>query len=302
MNILNYLKSLLPSFKRGSVESDARQLIQLAKKAIQPAFKRLAGVMAGKPFTSPLGVRVEADVRKAMGVSAGTAAPILLTAFTALVPKLEYILQVIDEEFEPDVSRDNMTYKQGTILRYLELVRFGMEYSMRMGTRLVAAEARHQLNRSAEIDSQLTPAEIKWFDANYKSWLQALGLIATPLLSLRQAIDKMPDVVIVPATAAADAQTAGAHRLDPLQLGFINTSSLAFNFIYHFRLMKSELEADALRAREREAQVLELRILELQQAYGQTQDPKLQQQIEYHTGRLQTLRVKIAQEIEKFGL
>ncbi len=302
MNIMSFIKTLLPSFKRGAVEADARQILSIVKKNVIPSFKKLAAVMGGKPFSGELGKKVEADVRRATAGN-GTATALLFQLFTNLPAKLEYIIGVIDDEFEPDVSRDNMTYKQSTIVRFLELARFGLEYSMRMGSRLVVAEARLSQGRADEIDSQLTPNELKWLDANYRTWLQIIGLLSTPLVQLRSAIEKMPDVVISEMTAAADVQAIGLTKLDPLKMGFIgNLSSLNWNPIYHFRLMKAEYEVELLRASEKEAILLELQILELQQSHQQSQDPKLQQQIDYHTGRLQTLRVKIEQQREQFGL
>ena len=301
MNVLDYLKTLLPGFKRGSVETDARQILDLTKRNVIPSFKKLAGLMHGKPFTTDLGKRVELDIQRA-AAGRGTSADILFGMFQQLPPKLDYILKIIDEEFEPDVSRDNMTYKQSTIVRFLELARFGLDYSMRMGSRLVTAEARLMQDRAGEIDAQLTPAEVKWFDSNYKSWLQVVALLCTPLVQLRAAIEKMPNVVISEVTAAADEQAMGAHRLDPLRLGFSSGSAMTWNPIYHFRLMRAELQIESLRASEKEAMVLELHILELQLAQQQAQDPKLQQQIEYHTGRLQTLRAKIQEAREEYGL
>lgn len=302
MDILYYLKTLLPSFKRGAVEADARQLLQLTKKQVIPSFKKLHSVMGGKPFTSPLGNEFEADVRRACGVTNSTSPVLLMNLYNGLPAKLEYIINVIDEEFEPDISKDNMTYKQMAVVRFLEYTRFNLGYSMRMGARMVTAEARSQLNRVDEIDAQLTPAEKKWFDANRKAWLQTLGLLSTPLSRLRQAIDKIPEMIIVPDTAVGDMNQAGHHRVDPLRMNLISVSSLTMNPIYHFRLFKSEIEAILFRAREKEAQVLELHILELQQAYANTQDPKLQEQIEYHTGRLQSLHQQIEDDIQSYGL
>jgi hypothetical protein len=139
-------------------------------------------------------------------------------------------------------------------------------------------------------------------DDNLGSFLQIVGLLHVPLNNLRQALEKMPEVVVVPEKADTAEQLVGLDKLDPLRLGFINSSALDYNFIYHFRLMKAEAEVRHYKLMEKEAQALELRILELKEAYQNRQDPRLQQQLEYREGQLQRLRIEYNELTEEFGL
>ncbi len=304
MKLSQFVKSLLPSFKRSKVEVDLKQLEDILKKVVLPTLKKAVEVTRGEPLQSAMAVSVDIGVRKASGInsSAISLLGILYNMYAALLPKLDYIGKIIDDEFEPDLSRDNMTYKQLSIVRFLELARFGIDYGVRLTSRLLAAEARTRLNQTDRIDDQLTPSERKYMDDNLGSFLQIVGLLHVPLNSLRQALEKMPEVVVVPEKADTAEQLVGLDKLDPLRLGFINSSALDYNFIYHFRLMKAEAEVRHYKLMEKEAQALELRILELKEAYQNRQDPRLQQQLEYREGQLQRLRIEYNELTEEFGL
>ena len=304
MKLSQFVKSLLPSFKRSKVEVDLKQLEDILKKVVLPTLKKAVEVTRGEPLQSAMAVSVDIGVRKASGInsSAITLLGILYNMYAALLPKLDYIGKIIDDEFEPDLSRANMTYKQLSIVRFLELARFGIDYGVRLTSRLLAAEARTRLNQTDRIDDQLTPSERKYMDDNLGSFLQIVGLLHVPLNSLRQALEKMPEVVVVPEKADTAEQLVGLDKLDPLRLGFINSSALDYNFIYHFRLMKAEAEVRHYKLMEKEAQALELRILELKEAYQNRQDPRLQQQLEYREGQLQRLRIEYNELTEEFGL
>lgn len=304
MKLSQFVKSLLPSFKRSKVEVDLKQLEDILKKVVLPTLKKAVEVTRGEPLQSAMAVSVDIGVRKASGInsSAITLLGILYNMYAALLPKLDYIGKIIDDEFEPDLSRDNMTYKQLSIVRFLELARFGIDYGVRLTSRLLAAEARTRLNQTDRIDDQLTPSERKYMDDNLGSFLQIVGLLHVPLNNLRQALEKMPEVVVVPEKADTAEQLVGLDKLDPLRLGFINSSALDYNFIYHFRLMKAEAEVRHYKLMEKEAQALELRILELKEAYQNRQDPRLQQQLEYREGQLQRLRIEYNELTEEFGL
>ncbi len=304
MKLSQFVKSLLPSFKRSKVEVDLKQLEDILKKVVLPTLKKAVEVTRGEPLQSAMAVSVDIGVRKASGInsSAISLLGILYNMYAALLPKLDYIGKIIDDEFEPDLSRDNMTYKQLSIVRFLELARFGIDYGVRLTSRLLAAEARTRLNQTDRIDDQLTPSERKYMDDNLGSFLQVVGLLHVPLNSLRQALEKMPEVVVVPEKADTAEQLVGLDKLDPLRLGFINSSALDYNFIYHFRLMKAEAEVRHYKLMEKEAQALELGILELKEAYQNRQDPRLQQQLEYREGQLQRLRIEYNELTEEFGL
>lgn len=301
MKIPQFLKTLLPIFGRSKVEIDIRQQQDIRKKLLMPQLKKVADLLRGAPFSSQLAAPVEAAISRLHG-SRTNMIGILQSVYEQLGPKLDYISKIVDEEFESDIARDDMTYKQVQLIRYLELSRFSMEYTMRLVVRFVAAEARTRLNQLDRIDEQLTPAEKRWMEDNLQTYMQILGLLMVPQNKLRQAIENMPELTVQSGDSAATAGVAGSHNLDPLQMGFINTSALTWNPIYHFRLYLSEMEVEHYQLLEKEVLALELRILELKNTLEQRNDARLEQQIERREAQLSTARVKYNQQTEKYGL
>ncbi|MDH2154360.1 hypothetical protein [Stenotrophomonas sp. GD03657] len=300
MNIRNFLTSLLPIFGRSHVEIDIRQQQDIRKKLLLPQLKKLDTVLKGAPFTSDLAKPVEAAIQRLHG-SRMNMVSILLAIYEALGSKLDYLSKVVDEEFDKDISRDDMTYKQVQIVRYLELSRFSMEYTMRLLNRFLAAEARTRLNQLERIDEQLTPAEIRWMSDNLETYMQVLSLLLVPQIKLRQAIENMPELLVKAEDGGAGQGLAG-HNADPLKMNFINSSALNWNPIYHIRLYIAEMEVEHYQLLEKEILTLELRILELVAAKEERQDARLEQQIERREAQLAAARVKYHQQTEKYGL
>lgn len=300
MNIRNFLTSLLPIFGRSHVEIDIRQQQDIRKKLLLPQLKKLDGVLKGATFTSDLAKPVEAAIQRLHG-SRMNMVSILYAIYDALGSKLDYLSKVVDEEFDKDISRDDMTYKQVQIVRYLELSRFSMEYTMRVLNRFLAAEARTRLNQLERIDEQLTPAEIRWMGDNLDTYLQVLSLLLVPQIKLRQAIENMPELLVKTEDGGAGHGLAGAGA-DPLKMNFINSSALNWNPIYHIRLYIAEMEVEHYQLLEKEIITLELRILELAAAKEERQDARLEQQIERREAQLAAARVKYHQQTEKYGL
>lgn len=300
MSIRNFLTSLLPIFGRSHVEIDIRQQQDIRKKLLLPQLKKLDSLLKGTPFTSDLAQPVEAAIQRLHG-SRMNMVSILYAIYDSLGAKLDYLSKVVDEEFDKDISRDDMTYKQVQIVRYLELSRFSMEYTMRLLNRFLAAEARTRLNQLDRIDEQLTPAEIRWMGDNLDTYLQVLSLLLVPQIKLRQAIENMPELLVKAEDGGASAGLGGPAA-DPLKLGFINSSALNWNPIYHIRLYIAEMEVEHYQLLEKEILALELRILELQAAKENRQDARLEQQIERREAQLAAARVKYHQQTEKYGL
>ena len=304
MNFLKFVTMLLPTFKRSKIEVDIRQLQDLVKKSALPALKKAMDATRNKPLTSPLAQELEPRLRKASGIHSNVmpVLQILYNMYASLLPKLDYISKIVDEEFEPDLARENMTYKQVTIVQFLEYAQFGVEYGLRLTNRLIAAEARFQLNQGDRVDDQLTPAQKQWFKDNEQSFWAVVGLLHIPPMQLRQALEKMPEVIVQPENDDLRRHVSGTAKVDPLGLNFLNVSARVLNPIYHIRLAKAELEAQSYEMLEEEAKVLELRLLELKQAYEERQDPKLAETIQYYEGLLTRRREEYNEQTVRYGL
>ena len=304
MKILDTLKGYLPIFGRSKIETDVRQQRDTLKKHLLPMLKRITDLLAGAPFSSALAAPVEDAIRRAAGLGGqrNNMASILFGMYSMLPAKLDYIAKIVDEEFEADISRDDMTYKQLQLIRYLELSRFSMEYTYRLLNRFLAAESRTRLNQLDRIDEQLTPAELKWMEANLQAYVDTIALLHVPMVRLRAAIENMPEITVKSVDSDATAITVGAGKLDPLRMNFINSNALNWNPLYHIRLIKAEMEVAHYQLLEKEATSLELRILELKAAYEAREDARLQDSIQKREAQLSRVRAEYHKLTDEYGL
>lgn len=301
MKILNFLKTLLPIFGRSKVETDIKQQQDLLKKSLLPFLKRMVDQFHGHPFSADLALPLETAFRR-MGGGNSTIVSVLYNIYQQLPAKLDYIGKAVEEEFEVDISRDDLTYKQLQLIRFLEFSRFSVEYTMRLLGRLVAAESRHRLNQQDRIDEQLTPAEIRWLELNLQTYMQILPLLATPMVKFRSALESMPELTVQSGEEGAAGTTFGAAKVDPLQMNFINTNAMNFNLLYHYRLWRAEMEVAHYQLLQQEILALELRLLELKSAQQERQDARLEQQIERREAQLSRTRAQYYEMTEQYGL
>jgi hypothetical protein len=291
MKILQYFMSLLPFFERSRISEDVDQLRSELHDTLLPEYKKAAALMAGKQFVSAPArlfndlFAMELPAYKRFGFIGG-----LGKFFETLPSKLDVIQSLVDTGFAKDVTKDAMSYRQASVLRYLELARFATTYANRLLIRMLAAESATVLNKAAMVDSDLSPAEVEWFKANQAAFLQTLKVLDVPAEQLSATLQSIPDVTIVPEKASVVKSTVGEPQIDPLRMGLISANK---NIIYHFRLHVAEWQVRKYKVKEEEKRQLEYRILELKEAYAGKQDPKLQQAIQYSTGRLQKLTYEL---------
>lgn len=302
MKILKFLGSLLPSFERSRVSEDVASLREEVVENIIPSAHAAAALTRGKKIQSSFGqnwsalfwaVLKEGPRLKDRNFFDGVE-----WLFHSIPDKLDVINKLVDEMFAKDVTRDTMTYRKASVIRYLEIVRFCAEYASRGMLRLLAAEANIAEGKPEAVDAQLTPAELAWFNNNQAAFFDSLRILQISPSDLQQTIDSIPDVTVVPEKASMIRETVGENNLDPMRLGLLNARH---NPIYHIRMMTAEHQVRKYKAKKEEKRLLELRILRLKEAYQSKQDPRLSQQIEYNEGRLQRLNYELDQEAQQFA-
>lgn len=292
MTIKTFFASLLPSFERSRLTEDVDLLRKELHDNLIPSFTNAANIFKAKGFknkttlvfNSLFGyhVKVYQRVNYVEAIRG-----ILIT----LPAKLDVIDSLIPELFAKDVTKETLTYRKMSVIRYLEAVRFVTKYSSKLLMRTLANETR-AVNQSSELDDvQLTPVELTWLADNQTAFLDSIKVLDIQVKDLSAKLSDIPDVMVVPERMDVVKETVGVDKLDPLRFNFISAGK--YNFIYHFRMAIAEWQVKQYEAKLEEKRVLELRTLALKKAYEGKQDARLEQQISYNEGRLQKLNYQI---------
>lgn len=299
MDIKKFFQSLLPSFERSRITDDIERLQVELKDTILPAYKQAAAILRGRELRSTVAksfndafVAAFPQYRRT-GFGEGTVA-----ILSELPAKLQVLDEMVLELFAKDVTRDTISYRKAAILQYLEKVSFAEQYAGRALLRYVAAETYASVNELDKIDSQLTPAELKWLIDNQRNYLAVMKLLSQSTKDLAETLKEIPDIAVVPERIQIVNQTVGATKLDPLRLNFLSAD---WNPIYHLRVTYSEYQVKQYHRSVEEKRVLELRLMALKEALAGKQDARLQKTIEYTEGRLARLDYSIKEMEEHYS-
>ena len=289
MDFKNYLNSLLPSFNKSRIREDINTTSDELKRCVIPLLKSASDALGERDFSSEYAKLFNVMYKEQMGLpSHKNFFVALLLLNEQMLTNLDTIEKMVDHYYAADVLRDALSVARVNILQYIETVGFIARYSRRIVNVVLACEVNIAKQRP-EFDD-LLPGEMQWMTENRSTFIQAASSMMHKKSELESKLAKMPDVLVTEESSETLAATQGQSVIDPFKFGLI---PVRLNPIYHVRIVIAEYQASRYRAAEAERKMVEFRIMQLEQMNNGQADPKLEQQIEYNTGRLQDLNKKL---------
>lgn len=299
MNVEKFFEGLFPNVERKRVVEDLEQLREEIDKTLLPKLKESATLLGNRRFASTYAVSFENRFVHALpeyrqrGFFVG--AQSLMANVKANLATIE---KLVPEWFGKDITRESVTYPKAALLQYVQVASFAVDYTLRSLYRVVAAESYMAQNKGQDVDSNLTPAEKKWFAENETSYFAAIATLNVHSSDFSKALAKIPELNIVPENADLIRQTVAGSDLDPFRFGLIAPAS--WNPFYQLRLVRAEVQVKRFSQKKEERRALEYRLLQWKEAQAGKNDPKLAQEIEYSEGRLQRLNLEIAELQDRY--
>jgi len=288
MNIIAYINSLLPSFSKNRVVDDARETYAELLSNTVPAYIEAEKVFNNYSFRSQVMkdfsvtykriVREDKQVNMIVSIS---------RALERIGQSKDYIQDKIDSNFESEVVSDGMSSVKANLLRILEAVGFTSDYAMLFLNYVYILETGEIVKDTGYVKSTLSPAEIQYLNKHFSDFCLALNTIAKDKQKIVKAIDEIPDVLLNINTGATLIGTVGEDKLDPLLLR--NFTSDIKNPIYHLRMIFAERQVQKYKRNRELKKVLELRLLNMTMQLEGAPDAKLEKEIQYVQGRVQSL-------------
>jgi len=291
MSMIEYVKSLLPTFGQDRLVDDLSRLRAELHELVLPSLEQAEKAFHGKKFKSKLAKDVEHTLQgRFKDHSRGDLFQILTDILKDAPGKVDALEKLVEECFAKDVVKEAITYRKASILKYTEVMSFALHYTVRMALRIIAAETNAAAGGSDE-DATLSAAERQFLDDKYIAWLDALVVLDRPTADLDPFIMAIPDVTASVESAPAVEAMVEARTLDPMKLNMISPS---WNPIYHVRSYLAEIQVASINRAKEERKLVELRLHELKLKQQGQNDARVEKQIELVEERLKKIDFKIA--------
>ena len=289
MKILGFVQSLLPSIKKDRLEEDLDICIKDITNTVIPAYTPAANAMhdmhssEAKEFERMWFSNVR-DAKKGEFIKS------VESKLKDCMPVLEYIQRMIDEQFESEIMAEGLTILKTTLLRIVEISGFASTYALRLLNYIYTLETKEITGKESNIAGSLTQGEINLIKTHFLEYCIAINSISRDVKKTEKTLKAIPDV-LVSAKGKAAMAAFGDAKTDAL--GAFNVRGFSLNPIYHIGMVIAEFQANKYKRNKDLKSVLELRLLNLQQAKDGKPDAVTDKEIELLQSRIESLDEKI---------
>lgn len=291
MNVFQFVRSMLPSFKRNDVSERIRLIRGDLVNETIPPYETTVADYKSINFTAPPVVAFEKEFSKYVSTEyRGKWFEVVLQVLKNLQNNFDFIESLVQDNYANDIVVEGLTYKRAQILQYIALAGFVSDYSRQVLLYLLVCEAN--LKARALPDGKERPLpEIKWLLENRTAYFRALNAMSLREKELAAVLDDIPDIVVTEDSAELVAETVGRHKVDPMNFNIIPIGKNPFHFI-GIRWANWQV-AKYQRAKE-EKRALEFRLEQLRCQRNGTEDPRLEKSIAYYEEEVNRLAVRLA--------
>jgi len=288
MNILAYVKSLLPSFSKNRVIDDARMSYAELEGSTVPSFAEAEKLFYNFKFRSQQMADFTTIFRRIAKQDANQNLIVGISkALERVLQNKDYVQDKIAANFEDEVIAEGITCVKANLLRVLESVSFVSNYAMCFLNYVYILETAEINQENGYVRSNLSPAEIEYVKSRFTDFCLALNAIGRDKAKFTKAIEEIPDVFLDINTGATVIGTVGEDKVDPLLMrGF---SMDCANPIYHVMLVLAERQIAVYKKNKELKKILELRLLNMKMLIEKSPDAKIEKEIAYTQSRIQGL-------------
>lgn len=302
MNLMSFIKSLVPHIAKNDVLEDIRITKQeLESSTIPVAAQAAEHFKISKMKSSGAKALVNIFYRNYGLARQGSTTSIA----TEISDKLKVVLEnliFIEKEFEQnassDIIADGITAKKAIMLRALDQITFISRFTMDFFTVIYHDEA-NDANNDVEDNVSVPKIVLDRVDRNTAMYAGLLSVYGDKNFAFEKRFASIPEVLLSDKTQDAVAATYGERNVDPYQapyiLGFVG------NPIYHVRLLIAEWQADRYKSMKDKKKMLEMRLMHLQLLQENKNDAKLEQEIAYIQSRIDKYEYSMAKMEKSVG-
>lgn len=297
MDILAYIKKLLPSFNKNKIIESCEMSLNSIREHTLPAYLAAQETFKGPKFKSVTAQEYAVVYGKNVGKANGTA---IIGSIRERLENTLVILTYISanaktiySDVEANVA---LTYTKATFLRLIESAEFANTFARKFLNYLLILETV-ELDKSITLGDSIAPAEIEWLDSGFLDFCVCVSVLGQDLKQLEKQIAEMPEAGITELTERTFSTTIGSSKMDPFRQRQL---SAKVNPFYYFGMITAERQAARYKAAKDELELLQLRRLNLERMYNNSPDAKLQKEIEYMENRVSSANYRVAKMEEEY--
>lgn len=292
MKAIQFLSSLVPSFKREDVSSAVDALNLSLSEETLPVYETAFNDLGSKGFNSRVGQEFEKEFARYVDTKfRGNSIEVTYFCLKSLqMGHMETLKSMVDKTFSRDIVVAGMTYKKTTVLQLIAQFDFAVTYARQNLLYLLAAEANVKA-KSLPAGKERPAPEIKWLEDNRLGYFRMLGIMSLKRSEITQALDDIPDVVLTPENADITEQTLGLNKTDPLRLNLV---PLGINPFYAIGIRYANWQVERNNRAKNEKRALEMRLEQLRLQRDGREDPVLEKRIAFYEDEINKLAAKIA--------
>ena len=205
-----------------------------------------------------------------------------LSRLNGLLVNLDFIIQEVDKELQSTTMKSGMNVKKANLLQAGSIIGYITRFSLDFADCLLSYE------RNGE--DRPTPSKIKRVTNHVETYASALAQFGMDPKTFKQLFDSLPDMIVNADTYEALAGAIGENKINPIGIGVKGFSG---SIIYSVRLMFAEWQVNNYKADKDKAQLLSLKLLDLESEEKENPNPALEREIDVVRNRLTKLEYKV---------
>lgn len=302
MNLVNYIKTLIPSFKKDAVLESCELTKQSLSEHTLPAFEQATDHFKNTGFKNKQLLDLVKEYSK--NVTKTTDKSFISSIKDNLTDAVN-LLETVETTAKNDISTTEaslaLTYKKSMLLRLIQTSEFLSVYSRKLLNYIYIVESQ-EYEYGTSLKNTLSKMEIEFVENNFYNFTIACKVISDANKTFQKSYKEIPEAVISDLSEITLPETLGAHKLDPfLMNGFVDVS-VVWNPFYLVGMMVAEWQANNFKKNQNELTMLQLRLFNLQKISSGEPDAALQKEIEHLQDRITNIDYKIHKMKENYNV
>lgn len=308
MNIISFIKSLLPRLQKDQVLEDLRVTVDELGNVSIPNYTHASDFFRSNKLQSDANKQLsDLFYRKFEGKGGrqNNVVSEVAKRLPFLKDNAEFVIQQIELLLEKDIISEGLTAKKAFLIRTANHLSFLSSFAPDLlnviyVNEALAINAKNEdgaKGTGVEIEEsmRLAPAVVKHVDSNIMAFGSLIGEYGIPTKDFEKLLETIPEVIISSRNAGTIAGLFNEKDIDPLLSGYVQK---AFCPVYSVRLIFAEWQAARYKAKRETKRMLELRLLHLKLLQEKKNDPKIEEEINYIQGRVDKIQ-RYLREVEE---
>lgn len=303
MNILSFVKSLLPHVQKEQVTEDIRVTLGELDDTVIPCYRTAAEFFRSNKPRSKEVAELSASFYRNFDLQGGQKAPSIIGDIDRRLPhmreNLAYVSELADELLEHDIIAEGLTAKKASLIRAADHISFASRYALDLMTQVYVYES---VQADANVSETMSrpPGVIKHINNNIAAFAAIVSRYGIPNKDFRKIVLAIPDISMNPKVSSVVAGLYKEKDVDPISVGPL--AGFVGNPIYHIRMTVAEWQVGRYKANKEKAKELSLRLLYLKSQLNNEASPELEREIEYTQERIDKLQARCREVEEELGI